>query len=144
MVQRVIPQENKRQMSGVDAFFSFDYMGSAEFEFGAMAQALKDMRVVSDKLCEPKRIKINGEHTCWYVGLEEQYEEAKEFFVDQLGKEYNDRKWRLKERSEISLAYKTEERSYKTRASGWWALDAHTPWVIFMKKQDAATWWGEM
>lgn len=45
LVQRILKKDYSAPgKKGVDALFSFDYMGSAEFEFGALPQALKRMR----------------------------------------------------------------------------------------------------
>ena len=44
LIQRImIRQQVAENESGVDKHFSFDYMGSSEFEFGALSKALKAM-----------------------------------------------------------------------------------------------------
>ena len=129
-------------------------MGSAEFEFGALGACLKIMRS-NPLLPEPKRIKVAGEHTCWYVGREEEYEKAKSFFADQLNEAH---RYDLKERTDIRQVYceSGTDRSYYDRIIGWWNVDkgwhhedtkrntGMEPWIIFVKKEHAKIWLQEI
>ncbi len=44
LIQRASVQNNKNS-KGIDSVLSFDYMGSAEFEFGALPDSLKRVRM---------------------------------------------------------------------------------------------------
>jgi len=145
LVQRVSRRESPRDTSkGVDKHFSFDYMGSAEFEFGALPEALKRMRVRVDRL---NLLKISspqeGVKRLWFLGEPEYLPQAVALLRDQLGPQ----KTFLKERtymkdSMVAEPLVGESRSRKFDA--WWALDVqgedHHNWLIFVQKADAQQW----
>ena len=138
LVQRVIVRDTRNESNkGLDQFFSFDYMGSAEFEFGTLPAAVKRQRASKDQIKEPRKIKI-GERVCWYLGTENDYEAAKAFFVDQL----TECKVYLKERTDIQRAYNVVPSFSVSDVSAWLVVDEKhpTPWVLF-KKKDAAKQW---
>lgn len=151
LVQRVDEREHHHEShKGVDRFFSFDYMGSSEFEFGALGKALKEMRSDISKW-EPKQIKV-GKHVAWYVGDPRMLVNATEFFTDQLSGMVA-RKIDTKERTHIRRTYhavqlRPKNVSYDVH-SGWWALDPalndsyplqFSPWILFKKKEHAEQW----
>jgi hypothetical protein len=138
--------------TSIDYFFTMDYMGSAEFEYGALPAALKRMRAAT-MVSEPKRIKVAGKYLCWYVGPEDEYTLAKMLFIDQLG--LSGDFTRLKERTCIRDNFVDERgpsdvkgisvssRFAKTRDDydwydAWWAIEK--TFAIFKKKEDAETW----
>ena len=140
LVQRLLPRTDPSERhEGVDKFFQFDYMGSAEFEFGACSEALKAMASNLDSLLEnPARIKVSSGddfYTVWYTGAKEDLENAEAFFRDQI----SDCNWHLKEGSRIKDCFFTEggKSDYFSRYIGWWAIDEKVPWCIFKKKTDA-------
>jgi len=137
LVQRVeVRHKPHEAKTGVDRYFLFVYMGSSEFEWGALPSALQDMRS-SRPLDGPKEIKAFG-HTVWYVGTEEFYNTADAFFCDQL-QPRNLRRGRLKERSGLYEAYGLDDWS-TSNAIGWWAIDAPAPWCLFKSKECAELW----
>lgn len=136
---RRAPREKYR---GIDRWFSLDYMGSSEFEFGVafrsqfeMAANLSDiviMKIVTE-------LKPGGEtYTCWFVGHDDQAEEALHFFTDQL----SERPKRTKESTYINYTYGTSD-PVSLSADGWWAYTEYArghmkhPWAIF-KEEDHA------
>lgn len=46
LVQRMEEREGPNDRKGVEAFFCMNYMGSAEFEFGALPNALRRIRAI--------------------------------------------------------------------------------------------------
>lgn len=136
LIQRVMVGPSNRK--GIDGFFGFDYMGSSEFEWGAIPKTLRLMREnISDYLTEPKRIKSNG-HTAWYVGPddEEILQYADRFFRDQL-LPWEQHEIRFMERTNLHEAYNGP--THHT-PEGWWAIDQERPWLLFMKKDHAREW----
>ena len=124
--------------TGLDKYFLLDYMGAAEFEWGALPGSLKVMRAAKGmKKWEPFRLTAHDgdkEYLAWYVGSEETKMVALEFFDDQLRERP---KWSLKERSCIRNSY-FPEHEWDGKIIGWWAVDGGpVPWAIFMKKEDA-------
>ena len=90
--------------TGFHPAFEFDYMGSAEFEFGAipntarMLQArVKDLNV---------SLHYYGEHSVWVLGTDVGRAHAIKLFDDQM----SDCKWRLKESTRIKDSYLTNTR----------------------------------
>lgn len=61
LVQRCkAPYGNPDPSRGFDGFFRLDYMGSAEFEFGAIPDSLKRMRAADDLTRKHRDITIDG------------------------------------------------------------------------------------
>lgn len=141
LIQRVMIHPRDRK--GIDGYFSFDYMGSSEFEWGALPKALSSMRehagVYPDK---PVRIKDEKGRVIWYVGPEDTLEMARELFIDQS---YGTRGWILKERTNMSYAYDSRSGvSGHLIPVGWWAIDQDWPWLLFVKKEHAGEWISRM
>lgn len=144
LVQRIEERkvsEGSNQKPGVDAYFSFDYMGSAEFESGALSKNLRHTRSYLAYITEPREIRV-GEHSVWYVGRREQLDLAKAFFEAELGKGL-----RLKERTLIDEAY-AKSPKWPVRTIGWWHIasnperksQAEAGWAFFKEEEQAKKW----
>jgi len=153
--QRVVTNRDLEQpfSPSIDFHFEMDYMGSSEFEWGALPQALKRMRAAT-MIDAPKRIKIAGKYVCWFVGPEDEYNIAKALFIDQLG--VSDKPIsRLKEISYIRHNFVEDEPKASLNGKplptnfakslgsynwydGWWAVDK--TFVLLKTKADAETW----
>ena len=73
LIQRMRQRKEPIDAKGVDAITSFDYMGSAEFEWGALPDALKGMRKAKPVIKE-----IKTKHgTCWFFGQKDDYSGAR-------------------------------------------------------------------
>lgn len=128
LVQRISYEEN-----GIDKRFFLDYMGSAEFEFGAIPKAFKKMRAIEN--CKIKRMKKNLPEgmILWYVGTEQEFEDACAFIEDQVeGK----KQFRTKEPTYLDKLGSPDGET----CDGWWALDLDRPWAVFRKKNMAKDW----
>jgi len=147
-------------VKGVDGIVRFDYMGSSEFEWGALPKALKSMREVAEISTE-KIVLQKLEHvvrrpstksgaqskeTCkaYFVGPASHAEQAKELFVSELTGE---NKKRLKEPTYIQYAYlgrdsfgTSVDDSHYSRYIGWWVIDGQPPWVLFKDEAVAREW----
>lgn len=135
---KILAKDKLTSRKGVDQYFNFDYMGSSEFEFGALPDALKKMRA-AEILPEPKCIKIE-DYIIWFVGPESHYQLAFNFFDDQLREDVN-QKAHLKEITQITVAYDINEhweRDHFFNIIGWWAIEQ--AWILFMKKDHAELW----
>jgi len=121
------------QRTGVDSFFAMDYMGSSEFEFGALPASLRAMREMPRP--EIHRIKVS-EHIAWFVGPTEIKDDVTGFFRDQLDSQP---KLYLRERSRIHDAYVGGAWDGEMSDHiGWWDIKNH--WAFFMKKDYAQEW----
>lgn len=135
LVQRLKTRTAKTMKEGVDKFFSFDYMGSAEFEWGALPRALKEMRkCLADTAFEIRRIDLTGASKphVWFVGRPQDAEQAVAWVTDQAR---SDPKIRMKEASYFAEALAG---SHTADIQGWWSLN--DKWCIFLKKDDARNW----
>lgn len=143
LIQRLhTPLVSRTNKEGVDAFFDFDYMGAAEFEFGALNTALKSMRSqVGEYTSEPVRIKEEGQ-VVWYVGPtdEDMIASATELFNSQR-KKATRFDMRFKMPTYIHYHYDPQD-EYETQQSpvGWWAIDQPKPWLLFVRKDSARNW----
>jgi hypothetical protein len=135
LVQRIkVWAEPHSTKKGVDRYFGFDYMGSAEFEFGTLPTALKQMRS-TDLVLERLTVKP---HQVWYVGPKAISLTALSFFTDQLGP----KRWPLKEWTAIKENYLTPPPARCLAFDGWWALDMD--WILFKQKEHAELWLREI
>lgn len=155
LVQRLVsPWHIKENAKGVDRYFSMDYMGSAEFEFGALPKALKAMRAACDNW-QPRKMKVKAglpqtdwkDQVAWYVGPPELYDIALKLFKTELREELE---FRLKEGSRIAQAYGLDHltaskiargikpENFYERLVGWW--DVQSTYAFFTKKEHAYQW----
>lgn len=124
----------------VDASFGFDYMGSAEFEFGTINKALKAMREYAAAHDPKEIILVKIEHNknkCYFVGPKSCLQMATDIFIDQLE---DTRKFRFKEMTYIKQNYCEPKESWG-KCVGWWAVDESiNPWAFFVRDEDARAW----
>lgn len=135
LVQRILARKQPTGASGVDKFFSFDYMGSAEFEWGALPRAIKQMRKhQAETAFGIRRIDLVGapKPWVWFVGAPQDVEQAVAWVTDQAR---SDRKIRMKEASYFADALATPSLA---DIQGWWSLN--DKWCVFLKKDDARNW----
>ena len=145
-----------KDIKSIDHYFEMEYMGSSEFEWGAIPQALKGMRAraqMNDFVTEPKRLKVAGQYLCWYVGPEDEFDLAKALFIDQLG--LSGTQQSLQEPSYIHDNYVdpgppgalngrplpsrfAKSRDHYNWCDGWWAVQR--TFAIFKTKEDAKIW----
>ena len=101
----------------LDDLFDWDYMGSAEFEFGSLSKArvilTNDLKAAGWPA--PVQIK-SGKHEGWFVGAKKHRDLAVSFFTEELASEYTG----MKERSELKTSY---EAPGPRSPIGWWCID---------------------
>lgn len=130
---RTLPSETQR---GIDRFFQFDYMGSSEFEWGALPQAAKAMRANVGKEWKAEPLEARG-HKCWYVGAPTTKKMAEMVFAEQLQEDRSERHYT----KEWTCIYETYvETANSSTFDAWWALDAEPPFVLFRRAEDAKLW----
>lgn len=143
LIQRVTRRPEARvEAKGLDSIFSFDYMGSSEFEWGAIPKALKAMRATRNKAWEIRTISALGK-TCYYVGDPETFGLATQLFEDQL----RPRETRQGYTKEFTYIYETFNPDPKRHQLGpfdaWWAVDPsplQIPFILFKNKAHAEEW----
>jgi hypothetical protein len=145
------PSEGSSRKKGVDAYFGMEYMGAAEFEWGALSKTLRYMRSHIGEVKEPREIRV-GEHVVWYVGRDAQFDLASAFFEGELkaGSRY------LKEMTCIRRVFVDPPKNYTVRTTGWWHVtedpDAHhwrksgceAGWALFRTKEQADRWLAQL
>jgi len=136
LIQRIKRRNyTSESQKGFDRIFELDYMGSAEFEFGTIPQALKAMRANKDKEWIIRTIQT-GPSVCYFVGAPGMMNIAIQVFEDEL-KERADRKLRHKERTGIYESYNPSKQNEYSRYDAWWALDCEMPFFLFKDKKHA-------
>lgn len=130
-------REDRKESKGVDALFSLDYMGSAEFEFGAIPKALKSMRAAKNESWIIRTIQARA-CVAYYVGSPESFNTAVQFFEDQV-KPREERKGHTKEWTYIYETYHPDpKRHHLGPYHGWWAVDEGEPsFILFKDKKHA-------
>jgi hypothetical protein len=72
LVQRLRKPYVASGRTGFDTLFACDYMGSAEFEWGAIPKALQSVRAAKRLVVEPREVTWAGvTRTVWFVGPEQ-------------------------------------------------------------------------
>lgn len=149
LVQRIKRNEHPiEKASGIDRVLSFDYMGSAEFEWGNLPRTFAVMRERDERSTwpEPSRLAF-GEHRLWFFGPPEAKPIAIAFVQDQLG----ERKHHTKEATYLKAALVGEPgREWAREYIGWWAIldgppvpgaaPRGTPFVLFREERDVMAW----
>lgn len=116
---------------GIDALLSFQYMGAAEFEYGALPAALKQMRLYKDELAVWAIPTPYG--AVYALGRREDPGPA-QFVAEEL-RPRGERPRRKESTGFREASTPGEENLY--RVDVWWALDAH-PCPFFIFKEEAS------
>ncbi len=140
---------------GLDRQFVFDYMGRAEFEWGALTQAADRMLEKIDNLAVHACTHVRGNAHFWYwvVSTPDLRLQAMEYFADFV--EHRDGSAKhSKEPLWMNVIYGVSDQDklceirtandYFHRLVGWWALDAMVPWLIFKSEAEAEMWFTVM
>lgn len=137
-----------------------DYMGSAEFEFGAIPKAYRRILSQYDKysMHVTDLRSIRGVPLCLYC------KEANYQRIIEAIKEYLDHRYKLKEWTNMEVHFKEEEQKYsaskhKLKTNFWWCIDVSRgdndvgDWIAFLGaadrikafgriiKDDYENWW---
>ena len=121
--------EERDWKKGIDSILSFDYMGSAEFEFGALGSSLKSIREnIKDYRYHP--LKINEKPVTIFV--------HKKYSITDLVKYLNSlskREKRLMEYSDFDTYINPSDHEFssKNRTDFWWDIDYD---IMFWKTDD--------
>jgi hypothetical protein len=133
LIQRMARRRQDREDSkGVDKLFELDYMGSAEFEFGAINKALKAMRAAKNSKWRVRPIMALN-MTCYHVGNPDDLSTAMQLFEDQL-KPRDQRQGYTKEWTYIYETYFPDpKRRHLGPYHGWWAVDEDRESFVLFK-----------
>ncbi len=140
LLQRLEEQTFKGpDQKGIDRFFRLDYMGSAEFEFGAIPTCLKRFRKDEKVLATLKPLQIkfgkDGKHQLSFVGDPALAPKIAKFFDMETASPMT---CQLKERTDIQRVYQPEsgyQYSSPSRTIGW--LDIQNDWAAFKNAKHA-------
>lgn len=119
--------------------FSVDYMGSAEFEFGALTESKKALcELQPETWGDPKRIVAPSGQEAWFVGPPERVMLAEQLLVAGLSGGYGHH---TKEALYIFQAYNPVPGARVSYDGyiGWWAIDKNKDFAIFRHEADAKT-----
>lgn len=167
LAQRIQVKESPDSSKiGVDQFFSFDYMGFAEFEYGALSSSMKRIKknkniiteldvVIDYSLCDDdalKLIELNGHNSKFkanYVGQESTVDIASALLKSQLENPYQQYPMRLKVCSYLQSSYlreyfkdaieKYKSKSYQARRTAARKMDRLTYDLCLSRY--VAGWW---
>jgi len=111
---------NNESKIGIDGILSFDYMGSAEFEFGALPGSLKIIRGNINRYIYEEITIEQKEITVFF------HKDFKSGIIEYL-KDLATRKFRLKEYSDFDN-YIYDDTCFKNKTDFWWDIDNHIMW----------------
>jgi hypothetical protein len=122
--------DNNPSRSGIDKLLSFDYMGSAEFEFGALGKSLARIRKdIGEYNVFKYTFTKTPDKTVSVLCRKDQNE-----FIPEILEKLAENKFRLKEYCDlIDFLNPTDEtKKYRSNNDFWWDID--NDW--FFWKQD--------
>ena len=111
--------ENRDFKKGIDSIVHFDYMGSSEFEWGALPTALKILTKSADKLITIQYdiLKDIYDNNIWIIALNEKDADEYSKYI----KDIYDEKIRLKECPYLKEYMINKDSNSLTNA--WWDID---------------------
>lgn len=136
LVQRLRHFEKPKRGSStppkISGFFNFDYMGSAEFEFGAIPAAKKELRDALAAAGWPPPAKMeSGKRVFWFVGPRSAIIPAALWLPEEIKEAHTG----MKERSGLKDAI---EKPTEWTPNGWWRIDkGEPPFALFLMEQAA-------
>ena len=141
LIQNMILRENSPKKPSLDQLYQMDYMGSSEFEFGALPKSLRVFtNNFEDLKIEQSYIKNFEDSNLYLLGHRDHVFEYKDKYIEDL---IND-KFLLKERICIDLALKGKVKSEWNNKiiefalyhhpSAWWDIENN---IMFTFKQPA-------
>ena len=123
-------QQFKPSGTPLDFWFTWQYMGNALFEFGALPDSLELMRAAHDekpyfitKLMPPESSDLQV-FPAWALTRRGEHSLAARFFEDQL----SGNRWVLSERTFMKRLW--GKRVPWSAPDTWWAIDAELPFVL--------------
>lgn len=122
--RRVFKQDDAK---GLDVDFQLDYMGSSEFEWGAIPKALKELRTSAEHLAIHETVVSFGdyeERPLYFICDTRLYSEKIAAFDAWI-----DGGMRGKERSHFEEVFRGGE-GYYDRTVAWWAIDTDAAWTL--------------
>lgn len=126
LVQRLTEPWVIRPERGFDGYFSLDYMGSAEFEFGAVQDSLRNIRSVGDIEVFEHEVTVNDvTRPVHFVGPEK-------WLLNEVEKvqTWLDGGARGKERSYFPERLDGSADEWKQRTVAWWSLNNDVAWAL--------------
>lgn len=117
--------ENRDYKKGIDSIVHFDYMGSSEFEWGALPESLGKIRdSINDYIYLDVPIK---DKVITVFCKDSQKSEVKQYLT-----ELSENKWHLQEYSDFDN-YINPSQNFKSRTDFWWDISNH---LMFWKKNN--------
>lgn len=121
--------ENNNNKKGIDSMLNFDYMGSAEFEFGALPASLKQIREnVSNYESFNYTFKKNKSKIVTIFCRKEDKKEI-EIIIEEL----SNNKIQLKEYCDLSI-FVNDRKDWKHPNDFWW--DIRQDWMFWKHTSD--------
>lgn len=126
LIQRCLlrnPYPKRDDIKGIDSIFSMDYMGSAEFEWGALPASLRALTSCLDKVVLTQTsLKATDGRSVFVVCFDSDQAEA----VAQVEKLATERAIRTKEHVGLERALKCDYKGYvRQDLVAWWDIDNH-------------------
>lgn len=116
-IQRAFLRAPSQHVQGFDSAFEFDYMGSAEFEFGALPKSLR--RIVANKYAPvATEYRTANDQSLFIVSRKEQVEEVKALLPALIANKH-----RLKEPTYLDRVFAERQSRSVKNPDLWWDID---------------------
>lgn len=123
-------------LTGKDGLVNLDYMGSAEFEWGAIPRAYRRIMSQYSEYVFHKTdlINVNG-CSLWIYAHKDNVAEVEECIKTYLKQHYTTKEWtNLEEHFNKNLDFTFEYNKYCLQTNFWW--DINNDWIAFVGAED--------
>jgi hypothetical protein len=129
LVQRLEARaEHDPSRAGFDGYFSLDYMGSSEYEWGAVPKALKSFREYTDLVIRAYDFELEGlTRPVYFVGEAKTLDAKFKDFV--FWATHPRHPFNCQERSDFDEVFAGTQRKWST-TNAWWSLADDVAWSL--------------
>lgn len=125
LIQRGTFKSINSSITGIDQLITYDYMGSSEFEYGALPKSLKQMCIHIDEYEIYKTDHTSKDNEGLFILCKPEDTALIKKFIDEIIE--NEYSWNLKEYPRLKQSL-NKERFYNYNM--WWDIDNHYMFCI--------------
>jgi hypothetical protein len=136
LIQRMIRHRDVPKNPSLDELYLMDYMGSSEFEWGALPKSLKQFTKNFDKLelLRMKKLADYENKMLVLIGLPENTKEYKQYIPDLLEDRIHLKEWINLKSAIKGMIYSNRQYDETRHPSAWWDIQNNIMIVFSIKR----------